>query len=117
MRRSRVRLLVAAPFAKIGRGNGRKVEKPEGALVLVTLNDPFMKGCWDENESNGKREYDAPLVGRLGVHRKVGCKKFGGVPERSKGSDCKSDGFAFEGSNPSPTTIFGEQFIGNWLLR
>ena len=29
----------------------------------------------------------------------------GWVPERSKGSDCKSDGSAFEGSNPSPTTI------------
>ncbi len=26
-----------------------------------------------------------------------------GIPERSKGSDCKSDGFAFEGSNPSPS--------------
>ncbi len=30
----------------------------------------------------------------------------GGVPERPKGSDCKSDGSAFEGSNPSPSTIF-----------
>ena len=29
---------------------------------------------------------------------------YGGVPERSKGSDCKSDGSAFEGSNPSPST-------------
>lgn len=28
----------------------------------------------------------------------------GGVPERPKGPDCKSGGFAFEGSNPSPTT-------------
>ena len=28
----------------------------------------------------------------------------GGVPEWPKGSDCKSDGYAFEGSNPSPTT-------------
>ena len=28
------------------------------------------------------------------------------VPERPKGSDCKSDGSAFEGSNPSPSTIF-----------
>ena len=37
--------------------------------------------------------------------RGIGCEKFGGVPERSKGSDCKSDGYAFEGSNPSPTTI------------
>ena len=30
----------------------------------------------------------------------------GGVPEWPKGSDCKSDGSAFEGSNPSPSTIF-----------
>ena len=30
--------------------------------------------------------------------------RIGGFPERSKGSDCKSDGSAFEGSNPSPTT-------------
>ena len=29
----------------------------------------------------------------------------GGVPERSKGADCKSAGSAFEGSNPSPSTI------------
>jgi len=28
----------------------------------------------------------------------------GGVPERSKGTDCKSVGYAFEGSNPSPST-------------
>ena len=35
-----------------------------------------------------------------------GRKSFGGVPERSKGSDCKSDGYAFEGSNPSPATMF-----------
>ena len=28
----------------------------------------------------------------------------GGVPERSKGTDCKSVGSAFEGSNPSPST-------------
>ena len=26
----------------------------------------------------------------------------GGFPERSKGSDCKSDGIAFAGSNPAP---------------
>ena len=31
----------------------------------------------------------------------------GGVPEWPKGSDCKSDGSAFEGSNPSPTTRAG----------
>lgn len=30
--------------------------------------------------------------------------RFGGVPERPKGSDCKSDVIDFEGSNPSPST-------------
>jgi hypothetical protein len=30
----------------------------------------------------------------------------GGVPEWPKGSDCKSAGTAFEGSNPSPSTTF-----------
>ena len=29
----------------------------------------------------------------------------GGVPKRSTGADCKSAGSAFEGSNPSPSTI------------
>ena len=29
----------------------------------------------------------------------------GGVPERPKGTDCKSVGEAFGGSNPPPTTI------------
>src|SRR6266702_3229753 len=32
------------------------------------------------------------------------CGFVGGVPERSKGADCKSAGSAFEGSNPSPST-------------
>jgi hypothetical protein len=35
---------------------------------------------------------------------KISCSVFGGVPERLKGSDCKSDGFAFVGSNPTPST-------------
>jgi hypothetical protein len=29
----------------------------------------------------------------------------GRIPKRSNGADCKSAGNAFEGSNPSPTTI------------
>src|SRR5258706_11789188 len=35
------------------------------------------------------------------------CGFVGGVPERSKGADCKSAGSAFEGSNPSPSTNKG----------
>ena len=31
---------------------------------------------------------------------------FGGVPEWSKGTDCKSVGDAFGGSNPPPSTIY-----------
>ena len=36
---------------------------------------------------------------------KMFCLLSGGVPERSKGSDCKSDGSAFGGSNPPPSTM------------
>jgi hypothetical protein len=34
----------------------------------------------------------------------TGRASFGGVPERSKGTDCKSVATGFEGSNPSPST-------------
>ena len=37
---------------------------------------------------------------------------FGGVPERSKGSDCKSAGIAYEGSNPSPSTRSAADYAG-----
>ncbi len=30
--------------------------------------------------------------------------QLGGIPERSKGTDCKSVATGFEGSNPSPST-------------
>ncbi len=33
----------------------------------------------------------------------------GGVPEWPKGADCKSAGSAFDGSNPSPSTIFSRK--------
>ena len=34
----------------------------------------------------------------------LGLEILGGVPERSKGADCKSVGSAFGGSNPPPST-------------
>src|SRR5438105_9946964 len=39
---------------------------------------------------------------------------FGRVPERSKGTDCKSVATGFEGSNPSPSTAAttGDEFAG-----
>ena len=51
MRRSRVRLLVAAPFWKDGCKNGGK----ECALVFVTHNDTVMKAPYNENESRVER--------------------------------------------------------------
>ena len=36
--------------------------------------------------------------------RPTGAANPGGIPERPKGSDCKSDGHAFAGSNPAPPT-------------
>jgi hypothetical protein len=40
----------------------------------------------------------------------------GGVPERPKGADCKSAVIDFEGSNPSPTTIFRQRFAEPELI-
>ena len=40
--------------------------------------------------------------------------RFGGVPEWPKGSDCKSDGSAFGGSNPPPSTTLS-MLCGNRL--
>ena len=47
MRRSRVRLLVAAPFWKDGCKDGEN----ECALVFVTHNDSVMKAPYNENGS------------------------------------------------------------------
>src|SRR5467141_1653071 len=43
------------------------------------------------------------------MHRAAGFRVgienvFGGLPEWPKGADCKSAGYAFDGSNPSPST-------------
>lgn len=43
-------------------------------------------------------------------------KGVGGVPEWSKGSDCKSDGSAFVGSNPTPSTIVGNVTYGAYAF-
>ena len=82
MRRSRVRLLVAAPFW----ADTKRAVSGRGRNGLQNMD------CVSGNPSG---------------------EKIGGVPERSKGSDCKSDGYAFEGSNPSPTTMI----CGTGLFR
>ncbi len=46
---------------------------------------------------------------RLGKHP-------GGVPEWPKGADCKSAGSAFDGSNPSPSTIYRKASSLSWLF-
>ena len=80
MRRSRVRLLVAAPLL-FGKAIKRLLQgKKRKGLVL--------------------------LYGKDWAYSVLNRENTGGIPERSKGSDCKSDGYAFEGSNPSPATMF-----------
>ena len=47
----------------------------------------------------------AKLLTQCRISRRLRCLLFrGGVPEWPKGSDCKSDGSAFVGSNPTPST-------------
>ncbi len=40
----------------------------------------------------------------------------GGVPERSKGADCKSADSVFEGSNPSPSTMTNKTMSGHRIM-
>jgi hypothetical protein len=79
MRWSRVQLLVAAPSA------GHSVSNDSVSACI----------CRD------KRPCVVDMVRGGGQNR---ASLLGGVPERSKGSDCKSDGLAFVGSNPTPST-------------
>ena len=53
-------------------------------------------------------EPDNPGVGI--VFQGVGVN--GGVPERLKGADCKSVGYAYVGSNPTPSTTPQRSAIG-----
>ena len=67
---------------------------PEGYNKMRDALDVGRLFCMKKRQSNGckhKCRCDAEVTG--------------GVPEWPKGSDCKSDGSAFEGSNPSPSTI------------
>ena len=52
-----------------------------------------------------------PVVGTILAQRKRVFNYRGGIPERPKGADCKSVGSAFEGSNPSPSTISLIEFL------
>ncbi len=57
----------------------------------------------------------SPMVKSQRRHRNV-CENryprpaFGGMPERPKGADCKSAGYAYGGSNPPPTTGISDEF-------
>ena len=56
----------------------------------------------------------ASRIDKVGLEVENHSPKFthaGGVPERPKGPDCKSDGSAFVGSNPTPSTIRGLGFV------
>ena len=67
-------------------------------------------GGWTTLENARRRQNALRLT--TGTEIAIIASFVGGVPERSKGTDCKSVGSAFEGSNPSPSTIFRHQESG-----
>ncbi len=62
---------------------------------------PIASSADTNGSSENTNEAFGSKYGR--VHRQIG-PSFGWVPERSKGTDCKSVATGFEGSNPSPST-------------
>lgn len=61
--------------------------------------------CPLSSEEGGCRHWPLSLQ-EGGRHGDAHVRTRGGIPERPKGSDCKSDGTAFTGSNPVPPTTF-----------
>ena len=57
----------------------------------------FFALCY--NAARIEKQFDNPWWLRQNLRFRVG-----GIPKWPTGSDCKSDGSAFEGSNPSPST-------------
>jgi hypothetical protein len=45
-----------------------------------------------------------PFAGRFRLRCSLERQALGGVPEWLKGADCKSAGYAYVGSNPTPST-------------
>ena len=56
----------------------------------------------------------SPIASSVEQCKNEGHESLGRVPERSKGTDCKSVATGFEGSNPSPSTVemVGDEFAG-----
>ncbi len=75
----------------------------QAAGSIPIASSPYMRG---NLENFAKR---SPLPG--GASFDTACH--GWVPERSKGTDCKSVATGFEGSNPSPSTICHPSSIEN----
>ena len=79
----------------------------EGARALRRASpDEAQRGRWQEpSEGSLKRrteDFARCLARWPGAASDT--TSLGGVPERSKGTDCKSVATGFEGSNPSPST-------------
>jgi hypothetical protein len=73
----------------------------------VAGSSPIASSCGaltKEDKRSGGRDFQK----RAGSTRRLSAWRctnlYGGVPERSKGPDCKSGATGFEGSNPSPST-------------
>ena len=94
MRRSRVRFLVAAPgaCARGGRASRADFGGLSGAAGARICRGSVARSA--SLTSGARRRTISRLLRRVP----------GGVPEWPKGPDCKSDGSAFVGSNPTPST-------------
>ena len=93
MRRSRVRFLVAAPGS---RTRGRWAFRAVSGGLRTGVGARFPRVFAALTRGARKRTISRLL-----------CWIPGGVPEWPKGPDCKSDGSAFVGSNPTPSTTCG----------
>jgi hypothetical protein len=97
----------AFSLQRTGAGEGNRT--PDPLLTRQLLYRLSYASEWNNsiNYNHSSRSFGKKLsleIDKRFYRRQNGRLYFGGVPERSKGADCKSVGTAFEGSNPSPST-------------
>ena len=102
MRRSRVRFLVAAPEAL--RGWRVQLDRVGAAGRFPFRLRTLPAGGRGARAAGSRRCISLTRGLRKRTISRLLCWSPGGVPEWPKGPDCKSDGSAFVGSNPTPST-------------
>ena len=93
------------PDGKLAAGENILAVQQNGASAALSRIASNLRPREPEMVAQGPACVVGPEQAALLQDRNDGVGEAGGVPERSKGADCKSVGYAFAGSNPAPSKL------------